>query len=406
MAPTSRHLAPVRVGADDAVSPLTRMRLGESEADRGRREAFVQKLIFDHPELIPMLDIEPAFTPLVSVCMELGTRAGSIDNVWVTPAGGLVLGECKLVRNPQARREVVAQVLDYARAIGGWRYEDLEREVRKALKQPSFRIWSLVENASDLEEHHFVDAVDRRLRAGRIMLLIIGDGIQEGVEALAEHLQLHAGIHAGMALVDLSLWEDPAGGILVVPRVPMRTVLIERGIVVADGSLGVRVEAPASAQSFPRSATGAPRAVTASEPEFYAQLDERKPGLSGGLRTFLTSLEELGVEVIFRRTAILRLHPSPDTDAQAGIIGNEGKVWFDQAYLTARRLGAEPAFMAYLEALARAIGGRVALRAPPATPAVLNASGRAADAVDLLQHQDEWRGALSQLVEALRVQDE
>jgi hypothetical protein len=33
------------------------------------------------------------------------------------------------------------------------------------------------------------------------------------------------------ALLDLSLWRGADGGLLVVPRVPMRTVLIERGIV-------------------------------------------------------------------------------------------------------------------------------------------------------------------------------
>jgi hypothetical protein len=69
-----------------------------------------------------------------------------------------------------------------------------------------------VEDEADLDEAQFVDAVERRLRTGRLLILIIGDGIQEGVEALTEHLQMHAGIHAGMALVDLSIWSDPAAG--------------------------------------------------------------------------------------------------------------------------------------------------------------------------------------------------
>ncbi len=80
-----------------------------------------------------------------------GDTPGPIDKSESTPVGGLVLGECKLVRNPQARREVIAQALDYARAIAGWRYEDLEREVRRALKQPTATIWQLVGAASDLD---------------------------------------------------------------------------------------------------------------------------------------------------------------------------------------------------------------------------------------------------------------
>ena len=132
MTGSSRHAAPVKVTADHRVVPLTRVRLGESDADRGRREAFIQELVFRHPELIPMADIEAPFSPLISACTELATSAGYVDNVWLTPDGGLVLGECKLIRNPQARREVVAQALDYARAISSWGYEDLEREVARA----------------------------------------------------------------------------------------------------------------------------------------------------------------------------------------------------------------------------------------------------------------------------------
>ena len=54
-----------------------------------------------------MADIAPPFMPLVSVCKELPTSAGFLDNLWVTPDGGIVLGECKLFRNPEARRQVI-----------------------------------------------------------------------------------------------------------------------------------------------------------------------------------------------------------------------------------------------------------------------------------------------------------
>lgn len=43
------------------------------------------------------------------------------------------------------------------------------------------------------------------LSASRFMVLIIGDGIQEGIEALTSYLPLHAGLHVGVALVDLSI---------------------------------------------------------------------------------------------------------------------------------------------------------------------------------------------------------
>ncbi|MBV9996912.1 MAG: hypothetical protein JO127_17045 [Caulobacteraceae bacterium] len=375
------------------------MRLGEGDGDGGRREAFVQKLVFDHPDVIPMADIEPAFTPLISVCRELMTPAGPIDNLWITPAGGIVLGECKLVRNPQARREVVAQALDYARAIGDWRYEDLEREVRKSLKKPDGTIWSLVEGGSDLEEHQFVDAVNRRLRIGQLMILIIGDGIQEGVEALTQHLQLHAGIHAGMALVDLSIWDDGDRGLLVVPRVPMKTVLIERGIVTFNPADGVQVM---PARVTAASATAKPRAISSSEPEFYDQLDQRRPGLSARLRAFLDSIADLGITPDFPASLVLRWPVSPDVEGRAGFVEKSGKVYLQSGWVTARKLDRLDVGERYLEVIRSAVGGQVRRYETSAPPEVVGGDGRALELGALLDHADEWRRAIEALIDGLR----
>ena len=64
-----------------------------------------------------------------------------------------------------------SQALDYARAVTKWSYEDLQNAVEVALKQSDFTLWSLVEAETDLDESQFVDAVQRRLTSGRLMLL-------------------------------------------------------------------------------------------------------------------------------------------------------------------------------------------------------------------------------------------
>ena len=43
--------------------------------------------------------------------------SGAIDNLYLRTAGYLVVVETKLWRNPQGRREVVSQVLDYVKDI-------------------------------------------------------------------------------------------------------------------------------------------------------------------------------------------------------------------------------------------------------------------------------------------------
>ena len=62
------------------------------------------------------------------------------------------------------------------------------------------------------------------------MLLIVGDGIREGVETIAEYLQVHANLHFSLGLVELPIFL--AGDLrIVTPRVLARTHLIEREVV-------------------------------------------------------------------------------------------------------------------------------------------------------------------------------
>lgn len=87
------------------------------------------------------------------VCRELSTPAGYVDAVYVNPLGRLVLAEFKLWRNPQARREVIGQILDYAKEFASWSYEDLQREVSRSLGRKGNVLYELARRqAPDLDE--------------------------------------------------------------------------------------------------------------------------------------------------------------------------------------------------------------------------------------------------------------
>lgn len=158
-------------------------------------EADIQALIHAHPACLPIAEIDPMFTGAVPICTELNTLAGAIDNFMVTPSGLPVLVECKLWRNPEGRREVVGQILDYAKELSRWSSSDLQREVRRRLKREGNPLLEMVQAVDPaVDEMQFNDALTANLRRGRFLLLIVGDGIREGVEAIAEYLQVHAGL--------------------------------------------------------------------------------------------------------------------------------------------------------------------------------------------------------------------
>ena len=182
-------------------------------------------------------------------------------------------------------------------------YEEFQGRIAKARKEPGFNLWKFATDgelgsaAEDLaDEPAFIDGVTLRLRDSRIMVLIIGDGIQEGVEDLTAYLQLHAGIHANLALIDLSLWEMSDGGLLVIPRVPLKTTIIERGVVRLADSSGTIVIAPTLTS---QTSKGPPRAKSGSEEEFFAEMQRRSPLRAKITRALMDALANTGVEFRF-----------------------------------------------------------------------------------------------------------
>jgi len=62
-------------------------------------EADIQELVQQHPECLPIAEIDAMFFGAVPICTELNTSAGPIDNFLVMPSGLPVLVECKLWRH-------------------------------------------------------------------------------------------------------------------------------------------------------------------------------------------------------------------------------------------------------------------------------------------------------------------
>lgn len=197
-------------------------------------ERFIQNIAFDHPECLPINEIDRVYENLIPVCCELNTPAGPLDILYVTPKGRLVIAEAKLWRNPEARRKVVAQIIDYAKELSQWDYESLQREVSRATKKTGNVLFDLVSKKHDINEAEFVDEVTRSLKKGRFLLLILGDGIREGVGAIAEFLQNTGNMEFTFGLVELALYKAGNDEILIQPRVITKTIIIKRNIILLN----------------------------------------------------------------------------------------------------------------------------------------------------------------------------
>lgn len=258
-----QHATPIYVpnaGPAVALSPI---------ADAGEMvlEDYIQALVHAHPTILPIAEVDPIFAGAVAICRELSTPAGPIDNFLVTPSGLPVLVECKLWRNAEARREVVGQILDYAKELARFTVSDLQREVSKSLNLGPTALMDLLRAADpSVDEVTFSDNLTANLRRGRFLLLLVGDGIRERVEAIADYLQEHAGLHFSLGLVELAIYSLPDGGRLVAPRVLAHTHVITRTVVAAPEGYAVQVD----------DGVGPSAAHREQDPETIALGDERQ----------------------------------------------------------------------------------------------------------------------------------
>jgi hypothetical protein len=65
-------------------------------------EKLLQELIHADPSILPVAEVDRAFSDLRPVCQELSLANGTkfVDNLLINPDGRICIVECKLWRNP------------------------------------------------------------------------------------------------------------------------------------------------------------------------------------------------------------------------------------------------------------------------------------------------------------------
>jgi len=213
----------------------------EAKSNEGRNEAWLQTLIFQHPEILPVADFDENYEPAIPIGREISTSSGSIDNLYISPSGAITIVETKLWSNPERHRTVVAQIIDYAKELTRWNFDDLNSAVLKAARREDKREAESLGQLIDpyLEEAgmtmvDFQERVISTLRNGEFLLLIIGDVISPNLALLTESISGAPGLDFRLGLVELQLFrleKDKNWPLLVVPEIVGRTVERTRGVI-------------------------------------------------------------------------------------------------------------------------------------------------------------------------------
>lgn len=281
-------------------------------------EGWLQEKLHQFPDLLPLDELDPSFRESISLCREMSVGSGRIDNLYLSPTGHLTLVETKLFRNPQARREVVGQIIDYAKDLSRWTFKELDTAVRSANRTAENRDTGILDLLIAKEmmdadnEAHMINAIDRGLRRGEMLLLIVGDGIHESVEDMAEYIQVAPQLRFGLGLVELQLYALPEReDLLIVPRVVTRTREVVRAVVHVNTSAGSSVEV--SAEVAQPEAEHSTYRTSIGESTFFEELlantDQQQVDYA---KDFLARAQDAGYVLEWGSSSFLVKYPDPN----------------------------------------------------------------------------------------------
>lgn len=172
----------------------------------GLQESWFRDAIFAEPELVigpcraaGRVDADETWLPWR---VEINFGAGPIDVLLVSSHGRIGIVETKLSYNPQKRREVVAQVLDYALSLQDYDRDDLP---------------DLPDSPHAPLEEDLVEC----LNSGRFLLIIAGDALDPRALRLSQSmLARHLTSEWDLAMVDLNVYrrQQEAYELLLVPE--------------------------------------------------------------------------------------------------------------------------------------------------------------------------------------------
>jgi hypothetical protein len=144
----------------------------------------------------------------------------SVDHLLADQNGVPTVVETKLVQNPEARREVIGQVLDYAPSLApswsGGRARELAAEYWQRQGQrldEALQAWLPADTTVDT----FWQMFDESLRRGRVRLLVVADRLTPEARRVIEYLneQMETADIFGL---ELRCHGGEADGLVLVPR--------------------------------------------------------------------------------------------------------------------------------------------------------------------------------------------
>jgi len=194
----------------DKVTPLDKTKFTEE----GKLQDYLEK----YPSLIPLGEIIEGASDLLCIGREVGAGPGSIDLLFIDKGGLLTVVETKLAKNPEGRRTVIGQIIEYASYISQWTADDVYR-IANAYLEPNLEpnLDEAMEkiNQEEFSADDFRSNIGQNLKNGNIRLIIAVDELIEPLRATVTFLNRNSNFD--ILLLQVSNFEESKTRKVLIP---------------------------------------------------------------------------------------------------------------------------------------------------------------------------------------------
>jgi len=177
--------------------PLDKVKFTEE----GKLQDYLEK----YPSLIPLAEIVEGASDLLCIGREVGAGPGAVDLLFIDKDGLLTVVETKLAKNPEARRTVIGQIIEYASYISQWTVDDVYRIANDYPKSNLDEVLQKM-NEGEPSDEDFRSKIAQNLKNGKIRLIIAVDELIEPLRATVTFLNSHSNFD--ILLLQVSNFEE------------------------------------------------------------------------------------------------------------------------------------------------------------------------------------------------------
>jgi hypothetical protein len=195
------------------------------------QEDILQTLLENYPDLLPGDQINPeAPRRWLLVAREIGVpgdvdEAGrwSLDHLFLDQDGIPTFVECKRASDTRIRREVVAQMLDYAaNGVEYWSMDRLRQAATETARAQGLslddQVLQLIDSDDEADIEDYWQTVENNLKTGKVRLLFVADRTPKELRRLVEFLNEKMS-DVEVLVVEIKQFVGTDGQQAMVPRV-------------------------------------------------------------------------------------------------------------------------------------------------------------------------------------------